>query len=88
MPLSPACIDGDPLREGAYPCNSRLAIFSISFHKRLRAERSRLSLAVGESSLVDRGLGTLKLFHDPSESRNIPEDHPLHGYVIPLNHRA
>ena len=39
-PLSPACIDGYPSRKGACPCNSRLAIFSISLRRCLRAERN------------------------------------------------
>ena len=53
--------------------------------KRLRPRRLGWR---GWTSFVNRSLGTLKLFHDPSESWNIAEDHTLHNSVIPLNHRV
>ena len=37
---------------------------------------------------IDRGFGILELFHDPSEIRDIAEDHALHGTVIPFNYRT
>ena len=37
---------------------------------------------------IDRVLGGLELLHHPIELRGITEHHPLHGFVVLLDHGA
>ena len=53
-----------------------------------RSEKLRAFFFLPESSLIDCGFGAFELFHDPSEIRDVAENHSPHFRVIPFDHRA